>query len=116
MLLAGSISHTSIHCIDFVEVLNISLDLSTIYFAYFSGCSASFCIVVTLSYNLLSGVKLSIRSFSFILLISIRLLNPANRINTSPDDAQDDTNLLPWSLDKIYTQESYTYSFGKDCT
>ena len=38
MLLAGAISHTSTQYIDFVETLNISLDLSTIYFAHFSGC------------------------------------------------------------------------------
>ena len=28
--------------IDYVDILNISLDLSSIYFAHFSGCSASF--------------------------------------------------------------------------
>ena len=38
MLLAGPISHTSTQYIDYVEILNISLDLSTIYFAHFSGC------------------------------------------------------------------------------
>ena len=37
-LLAGPISHISTQYIDFVEILNISLDLSTIYFAHFSGC------------------------------------------------------------------------------
>ena len=31
-------SHTGTQCIDFVEIFNISLDLSTIYFANFSGC------------------------------------------------------------------------------
>ena len=35
MLLAGPISHTSTQYIDFVD---FSLDLSTIYFAHFSGC------------------------------------------------------------------------------
>ena len=38
MLLAGPISHTSTQYIDYVEILNISLDLSAIYFAHFSGC------------------------------------------------------------------------------
>ena len=37
-LLAGPISHASIQHMDFVEVFNVSLDLSTIYFARFSGC------------------------------------------------------------------------------
>ena len=44
MLLAGPISHTSM---DFVENFNISLDLSSFYFAHFS--ELSLCIVVTLS-------------------------------------------------------------------
>ena len=34
MLLAGPISHTSIQYMEFVEVFNISLDLSTIYFIF----------------------------------------------------------------------------------
>ena len=38
MLLAGPISHTSTQYMDFVEIFSISLDLSTIYFANFSGC------------------------------------------------------------------------------
>ena len=38
MLLAGSNSHTRIHYTDFVEIFNVSLDLSTVYFARFSGC------------------------------------------------------------------------------
>ena len=42
MLLAGPISHTSTQYIDYVEILNISLDLSTIYFSRFGGCRASF--------------------------------------------------------------------------
>ena len=33
---------SSTQYIDFVEILNLSLDLSTIYFAHFSGCCASF--------------------------------------------------------------------------
>ena len=37
MLLAGPISHTSIQYIDFVEIFNVSLDFSTIYFADFGG-------------------------------------------------------------------------------
>ena len=42
MLLAEPISHTSTQYIDYVEISNISLDLSTIYFTHFSGCWASF--------------------------------------------------------------------------
>ena len=38
MLLSGPISHISIQYMDFVEVFNVSLDLSTIYFARFGGC------------------------------------------------------------------------------
>ena len=37
MLLAGAISHISNQYMDFVEIFNISLDLSTIYLAHFSG-------------------------------------------------------------------------------
>ena len=37
VLLARPVSHTSIQNTDFVEIFNISLDLS-IYFAHFSGC------------------------------------------------------------------------------
>ena len=38
VLLAGPVSHTIKQCMDFVEIFNVSLDLSTIYFARFSGC------------------------------------------------------------------------------
>ena len=38
VLLAGPISHSSTQYMDFGEIFNISLDLSTIYFAHFSGC------------------------------------------------------------------------------
>ena len=38
MLLAGPISHTRTQYTVFVEIFNISLDLSTIYVANFSGC------------------------------------------------------------------------------
>ena len=38
MLLAGSISHTGSQYMDLVEIFNISLDLSTFYFAHFSVC------------------------------------------------------------------------------
>ena len=37
MLLARSVSHNSIQYMDFVEIFSVSLDLSTIYFAQFSG-------------------------------------------------------------------------------
>ena len=36
MPLAGQFSHTSIQYMDFVEIFNVSLDLSAIYFAHFS--------------------------------------------------------------------------------
>ena len=42
MLLAEPTSHASAQCMDFVEILNLSLDLSAIYFALFSGCWAFF--------------------------------------------------------------------------
>ena len=45
MLLAGPGSYTSIQYLDFVEIFNVPLDLSTIYF------ELPLCIVVTLSYN-----------------------------------------------------------------
>ena len=38
IFLTGPISHTSTQNMNFVEIFNISLDLSTIYFAHFSGC------------------------------------------------------------------------------
>ena len=38
VLLAGPISHISIQYVDFFEISSVSLDLSTIYFAHFSGC------------------------------------------------------------------------------
>ena len=38
MLLTGPMSLTSTQYIDFVEILNISLDFFTIYFAHFGGC------------------------------------------------------------------------------
>ena len=38
MLLAGPVSHTSNQYMDFVEIFNVSPDLSTIYFARFRGC------------------------------------------------------------------------------
>ena len=37
MLLAGPVSHTGIQYIDHDEILNNPLDLSTIYFAHFTG-------------------------------------------------------------------------------
>ena len=37
MLLAEPIFHTGTQYMDFVEIFNISLDLSTTYFAHFSG-------------------------------------------------------------------------------
>ena len=49
MLLAGPISHTSTKYMDFVEIFNIVLDLSTIFFLILVGVELSLCIVVTLS-------------------------------------------------------------------
>ena len=48
MLLAGPVSHTSIQYMDFVEVFNVSLDLSTIYFIFLNlvGVELPLCIVV----------------------------------------------------------------------
>ena len=68
--LAGPISHTSTQYMDFVEIVSISLDLSTIYFAHFSGCWVSFgcsCHTILECFNLFSGVKLSVGPFCFIL-------------------------------------------------
>ena len=54
VLLSEPISHTSIQYMDFVEIFNVSLDLSTIYFIFliFLGVELPLCIVaivVTLS-------------------------------------------------------------------
>ena len=49
MLLAGPISHTSTPYTDFVDFFYISTDLSTNYFAHFSGVELPLCVVVTLS-------------------------------------------------------------------
>ena len=38
MLLAEPDFHTSTQYMDFVEMFNILVDLSNIYFAHFSGC------------------------------------------------------------------------------
>ena len=68
---------------DFVEIFNISLDLSTIIFAHFSGCSASFvhsCHSILESDDLFYGVKLSIRSFCFIFM----LMSPRGSILDNP--------------------------------
>ena len=56
MMLAGPISHTSIQYMDFVEVFNVSLDLSAIYFIFLAlmGVELHLCILViavTLSWN-----------------------------------------------------------------
>ena len=62
------------------------VDLPTIYLSYFSGCSAFFvysCHSILECYNLFSGVKLSIRSPSFIRL--------APRFNTQFENSNDVT-------------------------
>ena len=38
LLLAGPVSQTTIVYMDFIEIFNVSLDLSTIYLAHFNGC------------------------------------------------------------------------------
>ena len=38
MLLIGPISHNSKFCMDFVEIFNLLLDSSPVYFAHFNGC------------------------------------------------------------------------------
>ena len=53
MLKVGQNSHTSIQYMDFVEVFSVSLDLSTIYFARFSRCLASF---LSSSYSILNPI------------------------------------------------------------
>ena len=61
-------SHTSTQHKDFLEIFNMELNLSAIYFSHFSGCWASFvysCHSILDCYNLFSGVKLSMRSFCF---------------------------------------------------
>ena len=65
MLLAGPISHSSIQHMDFVEILNILLDLSTFYFIFLIlvGVELYLCTAVIVDpecYDLFSGVKLSI--------------------------------------------------------
>ena len=37
VLLAGPISYASVQYMDFVQIFNVSLNLSAIYFAHFSG-------------------------------------------------------------------------------
>ena len=96
MLLAGPVSHTGFQYIDFVEIFSVSLDLSTIYFALFSGCWASFlsgsCSILECC-NLFSGLKLSIRSFCFIPVM--RLLCPAE-LKLSIDRSAPD--ILLWKI------------------
>ena len=55
------------HC-HFVKIFSVPLDLSTIYLFILVGIEIPLCIVVTIlkCYNLISGVKLSVRSYCFI--------------------------------------------------
>ena len=65
MLLAGPIAHTSIQHMDFIEIFNISLDLSTVYCPRFSWCLASFvssCYFIALFWNTITFIC----SFCFI--------------------------------------------------
>ena len=47
VLLAGPVSHTSIQYVDYVEISNIALDLSTIHLLALVGVELSLCVVVT---------------------------------------------------------------------
>ena len=51
MLLARPISHTSIRHMDFVEIFNISLDLSTIHFIFLIlvGVELPLCIAIVVT-------------------------------------------------------------------
>ena len=65
LLLARLIYHTSIQYMDFGEIFNVSLDLSTIYFGHFSGCSASFvysCYSILECYNLFLLLHMTIET------------------------------------------------------
>ena len=64
VLLAGSLSHASIQYMDFIENLNASLDLSTIYFSRFSGCWASF---VFGCYPVLEAITFFLKSVLYVL-------------------------------------------------
>ena len=69
MLSAGPVSHTSINYIYFVEIFNVSLELSDIYLLVLVGVEVHLCAAVTSipeCYDLFSGVKLSTRSCCFI--------------------------------------------------
>ena len=54
MLLAGPVSHTSTQYIDFVEIFNISLDFLLFILIILVGVELPLCIVVTLSKNAIS--------------------------------------------------------------
>ena len=51
MLFAGPVSHISNQYMDYVEIFNVSLDLSTIYLLFLVGVDLPLCVVVTPSYN-----------------------------------------------------------------
>ena len=83
-----------------LSIFYISMDLSTNYFAHFSGCSASFvcsCHSILECCVTFSGVKLSIRSF--VLFLSMTYLVIVFNIQTSVKD-------LPWRS----TTETYAIS------
>ena len=68
----GPVCNITTQYTDFVEIFNILLDSSTIYFSHFSGYRTSFvysCHSIPECYNLFSGVKLSIRWFCFLTVI-----------------------------------------------
>ena len=47
MLLTGSVSHISIQCMEYIEIFNIPLDLSTIYLLVLVGVELPLSMVVT---------------------------------------------------------------------
>ena len=47
MLLTGQVSHTSIQCMDYVEIFYIALDLSIIHLLPLVGVELSLCVAVT---------------------------------------------------------------------
>ena len=86
-----------------VKIFNISLDLSSINFAHFSGCWASSvysCHSVLECYNLFSGVKLSGRSFCFICGI-LALLHEFENICYYFHGLMIDFSILPILMDFI---------------
>ena len=75
MVLTGPISHTSIHCKDFLGFSMFHWICLLIILLILVGAELPLCVAVTLTvlecFNPFSGVKLSIRSFCFISYVEI---------------------------------------------